>query len=801
VLGSAQVRIEVAGEVWVLSGDYRVESDPTCEAFEPVRCHTFVTESTFGLPVYRWAPSSEVFAAINAWWQTNAQAGRASVLFAYALGKAQRILAGIDASIGPIICHGAVEPLNRAYRHSGVPLPATLTVGKVDDTREFARALVLAPPSAAGHAWLRRFPDPSQAFASGWMLLRGARRRRAVDRGFVLSDHADWPGLQRAIRDTGGAQSIGAANFDVANIVMPITDAACVDAPDPSGCAMRAFSDLFIDLDASMSTRRKVTALVDHLRRMPTGDAAWATYFLAGGRPRGILSTRVLREAVLATTGLPHWLFEESYQAVGDLAETIAHLLPPPSLTDESGLGDWLRDRLLPMRGLPPSALQQRLHDHWARLDWPGRFVMNKLLTGGLRVGVSRQLVTRAVAQAFTLDEKVVAQRMIGYTDGLLDADPGAAHDILVRRFRAVTAALAEASSDGAGAPDDERIGHPYPFFLAQPLRQSPDALGERAQWLIEWKWDGIRGQLVRRSGRAWLWSRGEEPIADRFPEIASTASALPDGLVLDGEVLAWDAQAERPLPFAVLQQRIGRRRLTPRVLSEVPAVFVAYDLLEAEGRDLRPLPQRERRDRLEALLERIPACALRLSPRVSEDEAADWPALAELRRQARSRGVEGFMLKRLDAAYGMGRSRASALGEWWKWKIDPLTVDAVLVYAQRGHGRRASLYTDYTFAVWDGLPGASRRLMPFAKAYSGLTDEEIVRVDTIVRRTTVEKFGPVRSVTPTLVFELGFEGIQHSPRHKSGIAVRFPRMLRWRQDKPVEEADTLDALRALLRG
>ena len=372
-------------------------------------------------------------------------------------------------------------------------------------------------------------------------------------------------------------------------------------------------------------------------------------------------------------------------------------------------------------------------------------------------------------------------------------------------RYLALVAPL-----EAGGAVPAATGGQPYPFFLAHPLQQSPETLGSLDDWLVEWKWDGIRAQLVMRGGRAWLWSRGEELVTERFPEIeraalAFAATAAPDGagLVLDGEVLAWDAEAGRPLPFAVLQKRIARRTLGPAVLRAAPVAFLAYDLLERQGADWRGRSQAERRLSLAALIEAGPVTGerLRLSPRVT---APDLAGLAALREDSRARGVEGFMLKRLSAAYGAGRVRTDG-GDWWKWKVEPFTVDAVLVYAQRGHGRRASLYTDYTFAVWDrpqaACAGGDRVLLPFAKAYSGLDDDEIRRVDAVIRRTTIETFGPVRSVTPTLVFELGFEGIARSPRHKSGLAVRFPRMLRWRIDKTPAQADTIEVLRAMLDG
>jgi DNA ligase-1 len=471
-------------------------------------------------------------------------------------------------------------------------------------------------------------------------------------------------------------------------------------------------------------------------------------------------------------------MFEECYQAVGDMAETIALVLPPPRGSDDAGLAEWVEQRLAPLRGADPLTIEQRLTQYWDQLGTPERFLMMKLIGGSFRVGVSKLLVQRALAEHSGVDPKTLAQRMMGYTDGTVAPTP--------QRF----AALIDAASSLRAR------GQPYPFFLAHQLNESPaKVLGDVRDWLVEWKYDGIRAQVIRHEGAIAVWSRGEELITDRFPEIAQVAHALPADTVIDGEILVW--ADERPQSFALLQQRIGRKTLTSKVLSDAPAFFIAYDLLEGDGADLRALPQAERRKRLEQLVEGLcrdePQLALRLSPLVS---AAGWDELTRLREDSRARGVEGFMLKRVDAAYGVGRTKD--VGTWWKWKIDPYSVDAVLVYAQRGHGRRASLYTDFTFALWDGT-GEERKLVPFAKAYSGLSDEEFRKVDAIIRKTTIEKFGPVRSVTPTLVFELGFEGIQRSARHKSGIAVRFPRMLRWRTDKSIEEANTLADLQALL--
>ena len=543
---------------------------------------------------------------------------------------------------------------------------------------------------------------------------------------------------------------------------------------------MKAFAELYANLDATTSSNAKLAALQAYFRQAPPEDAAWAVYFLSGGRPRQLVPTRLLRDMATAASGIEPWLFEESYQSVGDLAETISLLLPESSYTSEDGLAIWLEEKLLPLRGLPPLELAERLPALWAQLDQPSLMVCIKLITGSFRVGVSKLLVTRALAAMADLDSKRVAQRLVGYTD--LSNRPTAEGYLKL--------IAAESSDEHA-----QRGGQPYPFFLAhglaQPAEQFDALLGATADWQVEWKWDGIRAQLVKREGRLWVWSRGEELVTERFPELHSLVSGLTDGTVIDGEIVVWKDAVQ---PFALLQQRIGRKTLSKKVLEDAPVAVLAYDLLEYQGDDWRNHTQAERRAQLEQVIAQCNQPVLLPSPLLT---GASWKDLAEQREDSRRLGVEGMMLKARDGLYGVGRTKD--MGVWWKWKVDPFSVDAVLIYAQRGHGRRASLYSDYTFAVWDGPPGTERTLVPFAKAYSGLTDEEMRKVDAIVRKTTVEKFGPVSSVTPSMVFELGFEGIALSKRHKSGIAVRFPRMLRWRQDKTVEEADNLGTLQDLL--
>jgi DNA ligase-1 len=538
---------------------------------------------------------------------------------------------------------------------------------------------------------------------------------------------------------------------------------------------MREFARLYAELDGTTSTNRKLDALQNYFRVAPPADAAWALYFLAGGKPRQAVPTRLLRENAVAFAAIDDWLFEECYQAVGDLAETIALILPPPASSSDIGLADWMTGRIAPLRGADPEVVHAALSGFWNELDTRERFLLVKLIGGGFRVGVSRLLVTRALGVVADVDSKLIAQRLMGWTDG--GVRPTATH-------------FAQLISPQSADEHAQRGGQPYPFFLAHPLQADVASLGDIAQWQAEWKYDGIRAQLVRRDHGSWLWSRGEELITDRFPELATIA--LPEGCVIDGEILIWKNDA--PASFADLQKRIGRKSVSAKLQAEQPAVLIAYDLLEHDGADLRTMPQSARRLLLEQVVAAVGSHRLILSPVIVAD---DWPTLAAIRESARQRGVEGMMLKAVSAQYGVGRTKD--VGTWWKWKIDPYTVDAVLIYAQAGHGRRASLYTDYTFAVWDTDAAGERRLVPFTKAYSGLTDVEIGQVDAKIRKTTIEKFGPVRSVKPSMVFEIGFEAIALSSRHKAGIAVRFPRMLRIRDDKSVDEADTLDTLKGML--
>ncbi|MGJ7901027.1 ATP-dependent DNA ligase [Lysobacter sp. 1R34A] len=530
---------------------------------------------------------------------------------------------------------------------------------------------------------------------------------------------------------------------------------------------MKGFAALYRELDRSTATTDKRAALAAYFAAAAPRDLAWALWLLSGNKLGRIANTRELREWVAAEAALPAWLVDESYDQVGDLAETLTLLLDdPPSRVDDTPLHEWIEQRLAPVAGADPESRREAVVAGWRVLPADERFVFNKLITGALRVGVSQRLVQQALAEWSGVDIALIAQRMLG----AWQPSPGFVEQLLSKQARA-----------------EDRL-QPYPFFLASPLEQPVEALGALADWLLEWKWDGIRLQLLRRRGETVLWSRGEERLDGRFPEIEASARRLARDCVVDGELLGWNESEDSPLPFTALQTRIQRRKPGPKVLASTPVRVLAYDLLELDGEDWRPRPLAERRAALAELLDALGDPAIALS---TELAAADWSEAAAVRERARGLGVEGLMLKRRGSPYQSGRRR----GDWWKWKIDPLTIDAVLIYAQSGHGRRSTLYTDYTFALWD--QGA---LVPVAKAYSGLDDQEILALDRWIRAHTLERFGPVRSVPPQHVFELGFEAVNRSTRHKSGIAVRFPRILRWRHDKTPAQADDLAALKALAR-
>ncbi len=575
---------------------------------------------------------------------------------------------------------------------------------------------------------------------------------------------------------------------------------------------MRSFTRLYLDLDATQSTTEKVDLLRAYFRdgRTPDRDKAWALALLTGNRPKRAASTAALKALARDATGTPKWLFDACYESVGDLSETIALLLPDPDTeTDTAGsdraeaaahsadspgtepLHETIERRVLPLIGADDDAKKSIIREAWARMDADDRFVYHKLIRGGFRVGVQKKLVSRALAGVAGVDDKVMAQRLVASTEPTPEA------------YRATL----------SGEVSAERALAPLPFYLATPLEKDAsslgEALGDPEAWQIEWKYDGIRAQLVRRGGEIAIWSRGEELVTHQFPELVTAARGLPRDCVLDGEILIWTGggpgrtpgDAGMPAPFADLQTRLNRKAAPSPQLGLFQTsrlVMLAFDLLELDGADLRDRPQHERRGLLEDCLTDNAAHdatdTIRVSPLV---EAETWADLARLRAQSRARGVEGLMLKHRSGPYRVGRTRSDT--GWFKWKVDPFTVDCVMVSAQPGSGRRASLYTDYTFAL-RATDTPDAELVTFAKAYSGLTQDEIETLDRWIRGNTTQKNGPFRAVKPEQVFELAFEGVQRSPRHKSGLAVRFPRISRWRTDKPASEIDTLDTLRAMVR-
>ena len=529
---------------------------------------------------------------------------------------------------------------------------------------------------------------------------------------------------------------------------------------------MKDFAALFNQIDQTTKTTVKTQALAGYFETAHEADRLWTIALFSGRRPRRAVTTTKLREWAAELAGIPLWLFEECYPVVGDLAETIALVLPQTETVSNKSLSEWIHD-LLSLHATDEAERKEFVSNAWCCLGGTERFVFNKLITGGFRMGVSQKLMTRALAQATGKPEAELAHRLMG-------------------NWQPDQISWQELIETDDPTADASR---PYPFYLAYGLEDQPEALGPPSEWRAEWKWDGIRGQLILRDGKHFVWSRGEELMTDRFPELARAVDYLPTGTVLDGELLVWQADSKRPSSFNLLQSRIGRKTVPKKLMNDAPVILHAYDLLERNGADMRGSPFAERRRALEEICKDLPLDApVRLSPQLDFET---WDDLARQRANAREAQAEGVMLKRADSPYLVGRKK----GDWWKWKLDPLTIDAVMIYAQSGSGRRANLFTDFTFAVWNG-----NNLVPFTKAYSGLTDAEFREITAWVRKNTQQRFGPVRQVKPEHVFEIAFEGIQASTRHKSGVALRFPRMLRWRKDKPLHEANTLTDLKEMLK-
>ncbi len=552
------------------------------------------------------------------------------------------------------------------------------------------------------------------------------------------------------------------------NEAAPDQEPVFLNAEGEPVSGMSLFADLITELSSSTKTNDKLDSLAAYFASAPDKDRVWVIALFSGRRPKRVVNSTQLLTWCIEITGLPPWLFNESYHTVGDLGETIALLLPEPSpeeraAKDKNSLSHFL-EKFLEIEKQEEQIRRNYIQDCWRYMNQNERFVFNKLITGGFRIGVSQKTMVNALAKTVDLSASVIAHRISG------NWDP-------------VTTPFQDLLMDSAASTDHSR---PYPFYLSYAFEDELEKLGEPAEWQAEWKWDGIRGQVIKRNNELFVWSRGEELMTDKFPEYHLLRDLLPNGLVLDGEIIP--SRNGQPLPFALLQTRIGRKNVTRKQLQEAPISFFAYDLLEFEGEDWRPRPLTERRAKLEEIVNAISLSVISLSPII---EYSTWTELAEARLRARDNNSEGIMLKRKNSPYQVGRKR----GDWWKWKVAPLTIDAVMIYAQKGHGRRSNLYTDYTFAVKD-----HEKLLPFTKAYSGLTDKEMAQVDSFVKRNSLEKFGPVRTVKPELVFEIAFEGIQASSRHKSGVALRFPRILRWRKDKKPDEINTIEDLKEMLK-
>lgn len=529
---------------------------------------------------------------------------------------------------------------------------------------------------------------------------------------------------------------------------------------------MRLFADLFVKLDQTTKTNEKIKALSAYFEMAPDQDKLWTIALFSHRRPKRTVTTTFLRSWAAELAHIDNWLFEESYHIVGDLAETIALITPKKTQENTKTLSDWIAA----IKGQSKNTEEEKkafVLDAWASLDKEETFLFNKLITGGFRVGVSQKTIVKALSKLTGQEENKIAHRLMGkwspeentFQSLLLDENP----------------------------TDD--LSRPYPFYLAYALDKEVEELGDINNWQIEQKWDGIRGQIIKRNNEIFVWSRGEELVTDKYPEFEKLKLITANNFVIDGEILPF--KGGKPLSFNQLQTRIGRKAVSKKTLQETPVVIMCYDLLEYEGEDIRLKSLKERRLLLNNILETKPQ-SLEEIPMLRSEALSfkNWEEVTEAREQAKRDGIEGLMLKEKNSIYKTGRKK----GDWWKWKVEPYTIDAVLIYAMRGHGRRANLYTDFTFAVQDG-----DRLVPFTKAYSGLTDEEFMEITNFVKKNTVERHGPVRAVKPELIFEIAFEDINASKRHKCGLALRFPRMRRIRRDKKIEECGTLFELEVLL--
>lgn len=539
---------------------------------------------------------------------------------------------------------------------------------------------------------------------------------------------------------------------------------------------MKDFASLIAQIDQTNSTNDKVQLMVDYFKSHDSATNAWAIFILMGKQKKRILTSARLRKVINQISDVPTWLMEECYSAVGDTAEMIALISESllaknkdeNDINHEFTLVEWMEKKLPPLAKLPEPELAQQLENWWRSFSQQQIFVLNKVLTGAMRIGVSELLVFKALSIALEVDRSLLATRLMG-------------------EFEPTAETFESLSIEPTGNESDPARGLiPLPFCLASPIVNPSESLEDAKDWLVEWKWDGIRAQIHKQGDQVEIWSRGEDRITKSFPDIVNALVETDFTGVLDGEIVAGDWAL--PSPFQQLQVRLNKKNPTAKFISENKISFIAYDLLVDKTQDIRTSTLLERRKSLKDVMTSLPSSFFGLSKHIEGD---DWTELAQERDAARLKGAEGFMLKKLSSQYVGGRKR----GIWFKWKLEPLTIDTILTAAQPGTGKRASLYTDYTFSIWK-----DEVLVPIAKAYSGLDDKEIRSLDSWIRRNTLERFGPVRTLKPEKVFEIGFEGVAESRRHKSGYALRFPRILRERADKDAANANKVEDVAEILK-
>jgi len=542
--------------------------------------------------------------------------------------------------------------------------------------------------------------------------------------------------------------------------------------------SLNNFSELFLNLDSSNSTNNKIEVLKNYFLSNDPIDNSWAIYLLTGKSNKRFISGRYLKNLFSELYEYPVWLIDTCYLKVGDSAEVITLLLKNKSTSRKKvllniSLNELLSKTIPDLSKLNDEEKNFKIKNMWETLPEDNHLIFNKILTGTFRVGVSIGLITKSISKLINIDEEIISHRLMGNFEPSIDS-----YEFLINK----NINLQELNSK------------PFPFLLANTIE---DKIFKHSinDFQFEWKYDGIRMQLIKRSGNVSLWTRGQELVNDSFPELVDKMSHIKDDFVLDGELLVWNFKEQIAFDFSLLQKRINRKSPTRSIQIKYPIIFIAYDLLEINGRDIREIKLENRRIELEKYFSKwhnktennisaiFKICNL-IFPK-------DWPDALNYKEKSRENNTEGLIIKKKTSIYSSGRKR----GIWWKYKVDPMQLDAVLIYAKGGSGRRAGLYTDYSFALWK-----DKELIKFASAYSGLTNIEIKELDKWIRKNTIEKFGPVRSLKPEMVFEISFEKIQISKRHKSGIAVRFPRITKWRKDKKINDADSLENAYELMR-